>query len=106
MGGKCKCMRLGVLAFGVSLGIITGLSMMLFGWSAWLWSFGTTLVGQWATVYPGFAASLKGGFVGLAWGFLEGFILGIVWAWVYNICLCCCRCCCCCNTDKECKTKM
>jgi hypothetical protein len=97
MGGKCKCMRLSALAFGVSLGVITGLSMMFFAWSGWLWGYGASMVDQWASVYPGFGATFKGGFLGLAWGFLEGFILGVVWAWVYNLCLCCCRCCTCCN---------
>lgn len=106
MGSKCKCMRLSATAFGVSLGIITGIFMMFFAWSAWWWDFGTSIVDQWASVYPGFSASIAGGFIGLGWGFLEGFVLGVLWAWVYNICLCCCRCCYCCATsDKECITK-
>ncbi len=63
MGSKCKCMRLSVLAFGVSLGIITGLSMLIFAWSGWLWGYGASMVEQWASLYPGFSASLKGGFL-------------------------------------------
>ena len=106
MGGKCKCMRLSACAFGISLGIITGISMMFFAWSSWMWGYGTSMIDQWGSVFPGVAASLKGGFVGLAWGFLEGYILGIVWAWIYNMCLCCCRNCPCCNASgSECKTR-
>ena len=96
MGNKCKCMRFSPMALGISLGLITGLCMLGFAWSAWTWGHGTTLIDQWASIYPGFAATLQGGFVGLGWGFLEGFIIGVIWAWLYNICLCCCRCCCCC----------
>lgn len=106
MSNKCKSMRLSPLAFGVSLGVITGVLMMILAWSDWMWGYGTGIVSQWATVYPGLAGSLKGGFLGLAWGFLEGFVLGVLWAWVYNMCVCCCRCCACCNpSDKECKVK-
>ena len=106
MGGKCECRRLSPIAFGVSLGIITGLSMMLFALSSWLWGYGAPMIEQWGSVFPGVGASLKGSFIGLAWGFLEGYILGLLWAWVYNICLCCCRSCPCCErTDKGCVAK-
>lgn len=101
---KCKCRSLSPLAFGVSLGIVNGIFMMLFAWAGWLYAYGTNVIDLWATVYPGLGASLKGGLVGLAWGFLEGFVLGLLWAWIYNLCMCCCRSCCCTKmSDGECK---
>jgi hypothetical protein len=104
MGGK-SCMRLSAVAFGVSLGILSGVFMMLFAWSAWTWGYGTAMMEQWGSIYPGYTASLVGGFVGLAWGFLEGFFCGLIWGWLYNLCLCCCHCCCCCKKSKtECVT--
>jgi hypothetical protein len=100
-------MRLSSVAFGISLGIITGLCMMLLSWICWWWGYGAGVVDQWGSVYPGFDASLKGGFMGFAWGFLEGLVLGVVWGWIYNMCLCGCRCCsCCCHSDKSCKPKL
>jgi hypothetical protein len=103
MGNKCKCGRLSVLAFGISLGLVSGIVMMLFAFGSWMYGFGTSIIDQWASIYPGFEASLKGGFIGLAWGFLEGFIIGIIWALIYNLCLCCCHCCCCKSSADSCK---
>ncbi len=100
MGCKKCCNRLSACAFGVSLGIVSGVFMMLFAWASMHWDYATTMMTQWGSVYPGFEASVKGGFVGLAWGFLEGFICGLIWGWLYNLCLCCCRCC----TCKKCET--
>ena len=92
-----KCARLSAVALGVAFGVVTALTMMIFAWTAWNGGHGTQIVDMWATVYPGFEASLKGGFIGGAWGFVEGFIVGVVVGWVYNLCLCCCskRGCCC-----------
>ena len=94
MGGKC-CTRLSAVAFGVSLGLVTGIIMMVFAWIAMHGQYGTAMITQWSSLYPGYEATVAGGFIGLAWGFLEGFIIGLVWGWLYNLCLCCCRCACC-----------
>jgi tetrahydromethanopterin S-methyltransferase subunit G len=102
MGKKCKCGRLSAIAFGISLGLVSGIFMMLFAFGSWMYGFGTSIIDQWASVYPGLEASLKGGLIALAWGFLEGFIIGIIWAWIYNLCLCCCRCCCCKPNEEVC----
>ncbi|MDA8561510.1 hypothetical protein N9L02_00165 [Gammaproteobacteria bacterium] len=105
MSEKCKSMKLSAAALGVSLGLVTGLFMMFFAWAGWMYGYGTTIIEQWGAIYPGFEATLVGGFLGLAWGFLEGFIIGIFWAWFYNMCLCCCRCCSCCSKkEKTCNT--
>lgn len=88
---RTKSARLSAVALAVALGVVTALSMMLFAWSAWLWGYGEQMIAQSATLYPGFDASLKGGFVGGAWGFLEGFIFGLVTSLIYNLCLCCCN---------------
>lgn len=84
-----KCTRLSAVALGVALGVVSALTMMIFAWSA-MSGTGTALIDQWSAIYPGYGASVKGGFIGGAWGFVEGFICGLVTAWVYNLCLCCC----------------
>jgi len=108
MGKKYKCMRLSAVALGISLGLVSGLFMMLFAMAAWRWGYGTSMMTQYTSMLPGFDATLTGSFIGLAWGFLEGFIVGVIWAWIYNLCLCCCRCCCksCSDTTDCSKPKM
>jgi hypothetical protein len=84
-------MRLNVIALGGALGVIVGITMMALAWAAWVWSYDTALVQEWSGLYPGYEASLQGGFFGLGWGLLEGATAGVVLAWLYN-CLCpCCR---------------
>lgn len=100
MRKRCKSGRICAVGFGISLGLVSGIFMMLFAFGSWMYGFGTSIIDQWASVYPGLEASLKGGFIALAWGFLEGFIIGIIWAWIYNCIVCCCRCCYCCCCTK------
>jgi hypothetical protein len=85
------------IALGFSIGVVSGICMMAFAWAAWIWGVGGPLVPLYAAIYPGFEASLNGGFYGLGWGLLVGFVFGLLLAIVYNICLCCrsCSCCCC-----------
>lgn len=104
MGGK-TCTRLSAVAFGISLGILSALIMAILAWVSMHGAYGADVIKQWGSVYPGYEASIKGGFIGLAWGFLEGFIFGLIWAWLYNLCLCCCGCCPCCKrSEMECKS--
>lgn len=100
-------MRLSPLALGISLGIISGLCMLIFALSTWQWSYGTEMMALYTSIFPGFEASLKGSLIGLAWGFLEGFVIGIIWAWIYNLCIChrCCSGCCCKTGEKPTDTK-
>lgn len=102
MGCKSSCMSLRPIALGVALGFLSGLCMMVFAWCAWRFGYGSGFIMQYASIYPGYTASLMGGLVGLAWGFLEGFISGVLLAWFYNLCVCCCPCKCgCCAKSKE-----
>jgi hypothetical protein len=36
------------------------------------------------SIYPGYSISPGGSFLGLIYGFLDGFIAGAVIAWIYN----------------------
>ena len=77
--------HLQVLPFGLALGIIWGVSMFLIGLSTWLFAWG----GEWqtlmASVYMGYTPSLLGSLIGGVWGFLDAFIGGIIFAWLYNL---------------------
>ena len=68
------------LAFGVvwsALILITGITSMLFDW-------GTLFVDVFSNIYFGYAASILGSLIGGAWGFFDGFLCGVVVAWLYN----------------------
>jgi hypothetical protein len=79
----CAC------ALGIAIGVAKGLFLMILAWIAWIWSVGTPLVQYIGLFMHGYAPTLMGGFVGGGWGFLVGFISGLVVGWVYNLCLCC-----------------
>ncbi len=106
MGKRAK---LSAIALGIAFGVLSGGWMLLVGLSAVYGYFGTDMVNQWASFYPGVAATVKGVSIAAAWGFLQGFVCGLIVGWVYNLCLCCCsRCPCpCCgpSCDKGCGDK-
>lgn len=101
MGKKCKCMHLSALALGLSLGIVSGICMMLFAWLSWKWGMGADMMRLYGSMLPRYEASMVGGLFGLGWGFIEGLITGLLIGWIYNLCLCCYRCCCCCCKSPE-----
>jgi hypothetical protein len=91
MMGKC-CKKFCSIALGLSLGIVTGLFMMLFAWAGHFWGFGSSMTDQWSSIFPGYAATVSGGIIGFFWGLLEGFVTGALIGFFYNM-ICCCCCC-------------
>lgn len=79
------------ISIGVALGITKGLGFFLLGLSAMQYGYGIPLVDMLSSLYPGFAATVVGSFKGAAWGLFDGFICGVIFAWIYNLCVCCCR---------------
>lgn len=77
-------MRLDVRAFGLTCGLLWGLGVFLLAW--WVMAFDgitheATPLGR---VYRGFSLSPAGSLVGLAWGFADGLLGGLLFAWLYN----------------------
>ncbi len=106
MLGKRKA-RLSAVAVGVALGVVCGAWMLIIAQYAIHGSApATEMVTRWAAFSPGIAATMTGSFIAAGWGFLKGFFSGLVFSWVYNLCLCCCskRCGCCCKQPCECKS--
>jgi hypothetical protein len=79
-------MKLRVRAFALATGIV--------------WGFGIFVVTLWAVAanrgltlahiegyYLGYTVSVGGAFVGLIWGFVNGFVAGALLAWLYGILL-------------------
>jgi hypothetical protein len=70
---------------GFALGLSWGLAVMLGTW--WLMYMGSpgTTISKLSAFYFGYTFSFVGGIVGLFWGFIDGFICGVVIAWFYNM---------------------
>jgi len=77
-------MKINALRFGVALGLVYGVSLVFLAWLAWWFQYGNVWVDFLATVYYGYAASFPGGVLGFFWGFVDFFVLGFVFAWLYN----------------------
>jgi hypothetical protein len=77
-------MNLRKRALGLTLGVVWGLAVFV----ATLWA---AIQGRGKTLellsgyYPGFSVSYGGAVVGLFWGFVSGFIVGVLIAWLYNL---------------------
>jgi hypothetical protein len=70
---------------GFALGLMWGLAVMLGTW--WLLAVGQpgTTISKLSAFYFGYTFSFVGGIVGLFWGFIDGFICGVLIAWFYNM---------------------
>lgn len=100
MGNRCGCLKLKPISLGFAIGIVSGLFMMALAWAAWNWGFGAIMVQERGAIFPGYDASLIGGFYGLGWGILVGYVFGLLIGLIYNICVSCRACCCCCCKPK------
>jgi hypothetical protein len=77
-------MNLRKRALGLSLGIVFGLAIFIATIWATMGGHGLTLSGLGA-YYPGFTVSYLGAVVGLFWGFVSGFVGGVLIAWFYDL---------------------
>ena len=76
--------RLNIKAFALTCGIFWSALLFLLTW--WL----LVLEGSGAPpnlltrIYPGYSISPLGSLMGLVWGFVDGLICGLIFAWLYN----------------------
>lgn len=77
-------MNLRKRALGLSLGIVWGLVVFIATATATMLGRGGTLV-LLRGYYPGFAISYAGAVIGLFWGFVYGFVGGVIIAWLYDL---------------------
>ncbi len=78
-------MKLNVKAFGLACGLFWGFGLMLVTWWVILIEGSTGDLLAIGHVYRGYCVSLTGSFIGLAWGLVDGFIGGVILAWLYNL---------------------
>lgn len=103
-GNKSHCWCKVSFAFG-----ITGaLSILFLGLMGTYCGHGLSMISVIGSLYPGFAATVYGSFVGAFWAFLDTFLFFLISGWIYcGITKMCNKCFCCgsqCRTS-ECKTE-
>lgn len=70
--------------FGLAGGILWGLFLLVFTFIAFFTGYWMTLMKAITYLYPGYKVTVFGAFIGLLWGFVDGFICGYLFAWIYN----------------------
>ena len=78
-------MKLNIKAFALTCGLIWGFGVFALVW--WIMAFdGTTReVTIFGEIYRGFSITPLGSFIGLGWALADGFVGGLVFAWLYNV---------------------
>ena len=76
--------RLNPLSFGVALAIIWAAVLFIMALISHWFGYGTGFVQGMGTLYFGYHASLVGAIIGAFWAFIDAFIGGVVFAWIYN----------------------
>ncbi len=79
-------MNLNMKAFGIACGLLWGACVLLIGLGNVIWpGYGVAFLEMSASIYPGYEV---GGFgsvlVGTLYALVDGFIGGIILAWLYN----------------------
>ena len=78
-------MKLEIKAFGLVCGLVWGVGLFLLTW--WIIAFegatgDVTFIGR---MYRGYSISPAGSVIGMVWGFFDGLIGGLIFAWLYNL---------------------
>lgn len=71
-------------AFGLACGILWGIIVFIMTLIASYTAYGSGFLVILESVYPYYLISIPGAFIGLIYGFIDGFIGGAVFAWLYN----------------------
>jgi hypothetical protein len=78
-------MKLNVKAFGLTCGLIWGFGVFALTW--WIIAFDgatgeATIIGR---LYRGYSITPVGSVIGLVWALADGFVGGLIFAWLYNL---------------------
>lgn len=81
-------MKLCPMRLGFSLGLTAALYMLFLGLAGHYMGWGNPMIELMANLYHGYEATPMGSLIGAGWGFVDGFIGGMLIAFFYN---CCCK---------------
>lgn len=77
-------MKLNVKAFSLSCAILWGLSILLITLWFLIIGYQGNILKTLGNIYLGYSVSLVGAIIGLIWGFVDGLVIGAIFAWLYN----------------------
>jgi hypothetical protein len=72
------------LALGIAIGVLWAFYVACLAITA-MFGWGVALVGPLASLYIGYGASIVGAIIGAIWAFVDGFVAGVIIAWIYNM---------------------
>ena len=75
---------LGVISFGLALGITAAVVVFLIGVTTALFGWGILVVQVLSTLLIGYEPNFVGAVAGAVWAFVDGFVAGMFMAWLYN----------------------
>jgi fructose-specific phosphotransferase system IIC component len=84
MAKDARHVTLGVISFGLALAVTSAVFTFLLGLMATFFGWGVELAGVLASLYIGFSPTFVGTIAGAVWAFVDGFVAGIMIAWLYN----------------------
>jgi hypothetical protein len=78
-------MKLNVKAFAITCGLMWGFGVFALTW--WIMAFEgatgeVTIIGK---LYRGYSITPLGSLIGLIWALADGFVGGLIFAWLYNL---------------------
>jgi len=76
--------RLGVISFGLAVGVTCAAFVFFLGIMAAFFEWGIVLAATLSSFLIGFGPSLVGSIAGAVWAFVAGFLFGLMIAWLYN----------------------
>lgn len=72
-----------VNALGIAIGVLWAIYVFFCGITA-MFGWGVALVQTLSSLYIGYGPTFVGAVIGAAWAFVDGYIAGVVIAWIYN----------------------
>lgn len=72
-------------AFGLSSGVVMGLSFLFLTWFLLLRNSQGEIMSKFSLVFYGYSYSWLGGIIGFIWGLVVGFLIGVLTAWFYDL---------------------
>ncbi len=79
-------MELRKRAFGVSVGMVSGLFILLTTWLLLIIGSPGGTVSKLGVIFKGYSYSWGGALIGFLWAFVFGFVAGVLIAWFYGVC--------------------
>lgn len=77
-------MSLGVVSFGLAVGVTSGIFVFVLGVVAAFFGWGVQLAAALSSLFIGYGPTFVGAIAGAVWAFVDGLVAGVLIAWFYN----------------------